>query len=112
MGYKDWVFLTATARNDWSSTLNKNGEIGNSGRSFFYSDLSGCKDSSKIPAPEVTSVPLIFPKFTSAPSQAHRASPVAWVCPKSTTCKTPSDSMNPKAFCVYQEAALRAIEAV
>ena len=41
VGYKDWAFLTGTARNDWSSTLNKNGEVGNSGRSFFYSGLSG-----------------------------------------------------------------------
>ena len=33
--------------------------------------LSACKDSSKIPAPEVTSVPLIFPKFTSDPSKSY-----------------------------------------
>ena len=41
LGYKDWAFVTATARNDWSSTLNKNGRVGDSGRSFFYSGLSG-----------------------------------------------------------------------
>ena len=33
--------------------------------------FSGCKESSKIPAPEVTSVPLIFPKFTSDPSKSY-----------------------------------------
>lgn len=33
--------------------------------------LSACKDSSKIPAPEVTSVPLIFPKFTADPSKSY-----------------------------------------
>ncbi|WP_071885869.1 SusC/RagA family TonB-linked outer membrane protein [Hymenobacter sedentarius] len=41
VGYKDWAFLTATARNDWSSTLNKGGQLGNSGRSFFYPSISG-----------------------------------------------------------------------
>lgn len=41
IGYKDWAFLTATGRNDWSSTLNKNGELGRSGRSFFYPSVSG-----------------------------------------------------------------------
>jgi TonB-linked SusC/RagA family outer membrane protein len=41
VGYKDWVFLTVTARNDWSSTLNKNGILGQSGRSFFYPSVSG-----------------------------------------------------------------------
>ena len=41
VGYKDWAFLTATARNDWSSTLNKGGQVGNSGRSFFYPSISG-----------------------------------------------------------------------
>ncbi|HEX8330175.1 MAG TPA: SusC/RagA family TonB-linked outer membrane protein [Hymenobacter sp.] len=41
VGYKDWAFLTATARNDWSSTLNENGEVGKSGRSFFYPSVSG-----------------------------------------------------------------------
>ena len=41
VGYKDWAFLTGTARNDQSSTLNKNGEVGNSGRSFFYSGVNG-----------------------------------------------------------------------
>ena len=41
VGYKDWAFLTATARNDWSSTLNKNGVQGRSGRSYFYPSVSG-----------------------------------------------------------------------
>jgi TonB-linked SusC/RagA family outer membrane protein len=41
VGYKDWAFLTATARNDWSSTLNTNGVVGKSGRSFFYPSVSG-----------------------------------------------------------------------
>ena len=41
VGYKEWAFITATARNDWSSTLNKDGIIGNSGRSFFYPSISG-----------------------------------------------------------------------
>ncbi|WP_310393256.1 SusC/RagA family TonB-linked outer membrane protein [Hymenobacter sp.] len=41
VGYKDWAFITGTARNDWSSTLNRDGRIGESGRSFFYSGLSG-----------------------------------------------------------------------
>ena len=41
VGYKDWAFLTGTARRDQSSTLNKNGEVGNSGRSFFYSGVNG-----------------------------------------------------------------------
>ncbi|SHI58834.1 TonB-linked outer membrane protein, SusC/RagA family [Hymenobacter daecheongensis DSM 21074] len=36
VGYKDWAFLTFGGRNDFSSTLNKKGEIGQSGRSFFY----------------------------------------------------------------------------
>ncbi len=40
VGYKNWAFLTATGRNDWSSTLNKNGVFGQSGRSFFYSSVS------------------------------------------------------------------------
>ena len=39
--------------------------------------LSGCKESSKIPAPEVTSVPLIFPKFTSDPSKSYFDTPRA-----------------------------------
>ena len=33
--------------------------------------FSSCKDSSKIPAPEVTSVPLIFPKVSSDPEKNH-----------------------------------------
>ena len=41
VGYKNWAFLTATGRNDWSSTLNKSGVFGQSGRSFFYSSVSG-----------------------------------------------------------------------
>ena len=41
VGYKNWAFLTATGRNDWSSTLNKNGVFGQSGRSFFYPSVSG-----------------------------------------------------------------------
>ncbi|WP_197076755.1 SusC/RagA family TonB-linked outer membrane protein [Hymenobacter terrenus] len=35
LGYKDFVYLNATARNDWSSTLSK------SNRSFFYPSVSG-----------------------------------------------------------------------
>ncbi|MCB2407496.1 SusC/RagA family TonB-linked outer membrane protein [Hymenobacter sp. BT178] len=41
VGYKDWAFLNATARRDQSSTLNKNGEIGNTGKGFFYYSASG-----------------------------------------------------------------------
>ncbi|MCC2546999.1 SusC/RagA family TonB-linked outer membrane protein [Hymenobacter sp. BT175] len=41
VGYKEFAFLTVSGRNDWSSTLNKNGELGNSGRSFFYPSVNG-----------------------------------------------------------------------
>ena len=41
VGYKNFAFVTVTGRNDFSSTLNKNGVIGNTGRSFFYSSASG-----------------------------------------------------------------------
>ena len=41
VGYKDWAFLTGTGRNDWSSTLNRDGIVGQSGRSFFYPSVSG-----------------------------------------------------------------------
>jgi TonB-linked SusC/RagA family outer membrane protein len=40
VGYKNFAFLTLTGRNDFSSTLNKNGVIGNTGRSFFYSSAA------------------------------------------------------------------------
>ena len=33
--------------------------------------LSACKDSSKIPAPEVTSVPLILPRLSSDPTKTY-----------------------------------------
>ncbi|GAB2692738.1 hypothetical protein GCM10011495_01990 [Hymenobacter frigidus] len=33
--------------------------------------LSACKDSSKIPAPEVTSVPLILPRLSSDPAKTY-----------------------------------------
>ncbi|UOQ52857.1 outer membrane beta-barrel protein [Hymenobacter cellulosivorans] len=36
LGYKDWAYLNGTARRDASSTLNKNGVVGNSGKGFFY----------------------------------------------------------------------------
>jgi TonB-linked SusC/RagA family outer membrane protein len=54
IGYQDWAFLTATARNDWSSTLNKDGVVGNSGRSFFYPSVSGSiivNEALKLDAP-------------------------------------------------------------
>ena len=54
VGYKDFAFLTATARNDWSSTLNKGGIVGNSGRSFFYPSISGSlvvNEALKLDAP-------------------------------------------------------------
>jgi len=54
IGYQDWAFLTATARNDWSSTLNRNGVVGNSGASFFYPSISGSvvvNEAFKIDAP-------------------------------------------------------------
>ncbi|HEY4322943.1 MAG TPA: SusC/RagA family TonB-linked outer membrane protein [Mucilaginibacter sp.] len=35
LGYKDWAFVTLTARNDWSSTLPENA------RSFFYYSANG-----------------------------------------------------------------------
>ncbi|GAA3946626.1 SusC/RagA family TonB-linked outer membrane protein [Hymenobacter algoricola] len=41
VGYKDWAFLTVGGRNDFSSTLNKDGTIGQSGRSFFYPSVDG-----------------------------------------------------------------------
>ena len=41
VGYKNFAFVTLTGRNDFSSTLNKDGVIGNTGRSFFYSSASG-----------------------------------------------------------------------
>ncbi|WP_197076754.1 SusC/RagA family TonB-linked outer membrane protein [Hymenobacter terrenus] len=41
VGYKNYAFVTLTGRNDFSSTLNKDGVIGNSGRSFFYSSVAG-----------------------------------------------------------------------
>ena len=46
VGYKNYAFLTVTGRNDFSSTLNKNGQLGtpagsNTGRSFFYSSVAG-----------------------------------------------------------------------
>ncbi|GAB3576563.1 SusC/RagA family TonB-linked outer membrane protein [Hymenobacter daeguensis] len=40
VGYKNYAFLTVTGRNDFSSTLNKDGIIGNTGRSFFYSSAA------------------------------------------------------------------------
>ena len=45
VGYKNFAFLTLTGRNDFSSTLNKNGVLGapgngNTGRSFFYSSAA------------------------------------------------------------------------
>ena len=41
LGYKNFAFLTLTGRNDFSSTLNKDGVVGNTGRSFFYSSAAG-----------------------------------------------------------------------
>ena len=41
VGYKEWAFLTATARNDWSSTLNIDGDVNRPGRSFVYPSISG-----------------------------------------------------------------------
>ena len=46
VGYKNFAFLTLTGRNDFSSTLNKNGVLGapgngNTGGSFFYSSAAG-----------------------------------------------------------------------
>lgn len=45
VGYKNFAFLTLTGRNDFSSTLNKNGILGspgngNTGGSFFYSSAA------------------------------------------------------------------------
>jgi TonB-linked SusC/RagA family outer membrane protein len=45
IGYKNFAFLTLTGRNDFSSTLNKDGILGtpgnsNTGRSFFYSSAA------------------------------------------------------------------------
>ncbi|MDO7876635.1 SusC/RagA family TonB-linked outer membrane protein [Hymenobacter sp. ASUV-10] len=54
IGYQDWAFVTATARNDWSSTLNKGGVVGQSGRSFFYPSISGSivvNEALKLDAP-------------------------------------------------------------
>ena len=46
VGYKNFAFVTVTGRNDFSSTLNKDGILGtpgngNTGRSFFYSSAAG-----------------------------------------------------------------------
>ena len=41
VGYKEWAFLTATGRNDWSSTLNADPTTFRPGRSFFYPSISG-----------------------------------------------------------------------
>jgi len=41
VGYKNFAFVTLTGRNDFSSTLNKDGVVGNTGRSFFYSSAAG-----------------------------------------------------------------------
>ena len=41
VGYKNFAFVTLTGRNDFSSTLNINGNINDTGRSFFYSSASG-----------------------------------------------------------------------
>ena len=46
VGYKNFAFVTLTGRNDFSSTLNKNGQLGtpagsNTGRPFFYSSVAG-----------------------------------------------------------------------
>jgi TonB-linked SusC/RagA family outer membrane protein len=41
IGYKNFAFVTVTGRNDFSSTLNKDGIIGNTGRSFFYPSVAG-----------------------------------------------------------------------
>ena len=40
LDYKNYAFLTLTGRNDFSSTLNRGGVIGQSGRSFFYPSAS------------------------------------------------------------------------
>ncbi|WP_201983127.1 SusC/RagA family TonB-linked outer membrane protein [Hymenobacter rubidus] len=45
LGYKNFAFVTLTARNDFSSTLNKDGVLGaighgNTGRSFLYSSAA------------------------------------------------------------------------
>ncbi|MBF9220003.1 SusC/RagA family TonB-linked outer membrane protein [Hymenobacter ruricola] len=41
VGYKNFAFVTLTGRNDFSSTLNRNGNIDTPGRSFFYSSAAG-----------------------------------------------------------------------
>ena len=41
VGYKNFAFVTVTGRNDFSSTLNRGGVIGNTGKSFFYSSVAG-----------------------------------------------------------------------
>ncbi len=41
LNYKEWAFLTGTGRFDQSSTLNKDGIVGQSGRSFFYPSVNG-----------------------------------------------------------------------
>lgn len=40
VGYKNFAFVTLTGRNDFSSTLNRDGVVGNTGRSFFYSSAA------------------------------------------------------------------------
>ncbi|MFD2721612.1 SusC/RagA family TonB-linked outer membrane protein [Hymenobacter monticola] len=40
VGYKNFAFVTLTGRNDFSSTLNKDGVIGKTGRSFFYPSIA------------------------------------------------------------------------
>ncbi|MBO4673613.1 MAG: SusC/RagA family TonB-linked outer membrane protein [Bacteroidaceae bacterium] len=59
VGYKDFLYLTVTARNDWSSTLPK----GN--RSFFYPGITGSFVFSELLKPELKDI-ISFGKFRAA----------------------------------------------
>jgi TonB-linked SusC/RagA family outer membrane protein len=60
-GYKDWAFLTVTGRNDWSSTLPKNGN------SFFYPSVTASVIATE--ALGISSDMLNFLKFRVAYGQ-------------------------------------------
>ncbi len=69
VGYKDMVFITATGRNDWSSTLPK----GN--RSFFYPGFTGSFVFSELLQPELKKI-ISFGKVRAAWGKTGTDAPV------------------------------------
>ncbi len=69
VGYKDLLYLSATGRNDWSSTLSAEN------RSFFYPSVSGSFLFSKI-LPERLKNTLSFAKLRASWSQVGKDAPV------------------------------------